>query len=180
VITSMIIDYAYLSEPEIQWFMTHRQDYIITQIQYDTFFLNGSLTFRMDFLGSVRELFFVIQDSTDAVYSYDEDPGIGITIKFNGEDFVDSSTLDYHFSRFIAPLQSYIRQPDRKIHMIPLCREPLNPRPSGSVNMSRIYQKTIQFTLPTLTSLATKTLRLMAVSYNILRVENGLSGIMYQ
>jgi hypothetical protein len=179
VITSMVIDYAYLSEPEIQWFMTHRQDYIITQVQYDTFLLNGSLTFRMDFIGAVRELFFVIQDYADAVYSYDEDQGIGVTINFNGEDFVDSSTLDYHFLRFIAPLKYYIRQPDRKIHMLPLCKTPLNSRPSGSVNMSRIYQKTIQFTLPTLSSIATKTIRLMAVSYNILRVENGMSGIMF-
>jgi hypothetical protein len=180
VITSIVVDYAYLSGPEIEWFQKHRQDYIIQQNQYDTFRLGASLTFQMDFRGPVRELYFVIQDASDPPYVYETDTGLGVAITFNGEDYVDSSTMDYNFTRFIGPIEKYARQPDRILHVIPLCRHPLNPRPTGSVNMDRIYQKNIQFTLPNLTSLATKTLRLNAVIYNILRVENGLAGIMYQ
>jgi hypothetical protein len=180
VTASIVVDYAYLSNPEIEWFQKHRQDYIIRQNQYDTFRLGASLTFQMDFRGPVRELYFVIQDVSDPPYVYETDTGLGVAITFNGEDYVDSSTMDYNFTRFIGPIEKYARQPDRILHVIPLCRNPLNPRPTGSVNMDRIYQKNIQFTLPNLTSLATKTLRLNAVIYNILRVENGLAGIMYQ
>jgi len=180
VVASMIVDYAYLSSPEVDWFSSHRQNYVIRQVQYDSFILSGSLTFDLNFLGPVRELYFVIQDAADAPYVYETDPSLGVTITFNGEDFIDESTMDYNFTRFIAPLKCYERQPDRTIHMIPLCRNPLNARPTGSVNMSRIYQKKFQITLPTLTSLPTKTLRILAVSYNIMRVENGLAGIMYQ
>jgi hypothetical protein len=180
VITSMVIDYAYMSDPEVEWFQRHRQDYIIRQIQYNTFLLSGSLTFPIDFRGPVRELYFVIQDASDNPYVYETDPGMGVSLTFNGEDYIDSSTMDYNFMRFIAPLEKYARQPDRVLHLIPLCRQPLNTRPTGSVNMDRIYQKNIQFTLPTVPSLATKSIRLMAVVYNVLRVENGLAGIMYQ
>ena len=89
--------------------------------------------------------------------------------------------MDYNFMRYLGPIEKYARQPDRIIHVIPFCRQPLNPRPTGSINMDRIYQKNIQFTFsPAFPSLATKTIRLIAVVYNILRVENGLAGIMYQ
>jgi len=180
VTTSVIVDYAYLSDPEIMWFQRHRQNYIIRQIQYDTFGLGSSLTFPVDFIGPVRELYFVIQDSSDGPYVYETDTGLGVTLRFNGEDYIDSSTMNYNFMRFIGPLEKYARQPDRILHVVPLCRNPLNTRPTGSVNMSRINQKNITFTFPTLASLSTKTLRLMAVSYNILRVEDGLAGIIYQ
>ena len=180
VITSLIVDYAYLSQPEIEWFQKHRQDYIIRQIQYDTFKLYGSLTFPIDFLGPVREMYFVIQDSAAYPYVYVTDQALGVDITFNGEDYIDSSTTDYNFMRFIGPLEKYARQPDRILHVIPLCRQPLNPRPTGSVSMDRIYQKTIKFTFSSKIFLATKTIRLMAVVHNILRVENGLAGIMYQ
>lgn len=180
VVASMVVDYAYLSDPEIQWFQSHRQEYVFRQVQYASFLLNAGLTFPIKFLGPVRELYFVIQDASDGPYVYQTDTGIGVTLTFNGEDYIDASTMDYNFMRFIGPIEKYARQPTRTLHVIPLCRTPLNPRPTGSVNMSRIYQKNIQFTLPTLTSLATKVIRLMAVNYNILRVENGLAGIMYQ
>jgi hypothetical protein len=178
--TSMIVDYAYLSTPEIDWFSSHRQDYIIRQYQYDTFSLGSSLTFDINFKGPVRELYFVIQDASATPYVYSTDPGIGLTVTLNGEDYLDGSTLENHFLRYMAPLTSYARQPDRILHLVPLCRRPQDPRPSGSINMSRIYQKKFELSLPTLSSLNTKTLRVIAVSYNVLRVENGLAGIMYQ
>jgi hypothetical protein len=180
VTATVIVDYAYLSDPEVKWFSRHRQDYIIRQFQYETFNLSGTLTFDFNFSGPVRELYFVIQDASDLPYVYETDPSLGVALTFNGEDFFDAGTMDYNFTRFIAPLEKYVRQPTRTLHLIPLCRNPRNTRPTGSVNMDRIYQKNIQFTFPTLASLATKSLRLMAVSYNILRVENGLAGIMYQ
>ena len=180
VVPSMVVDYAYLSDPEVQWFQSHRQDYVFRQVQYDSFLLNAGLTFPINFLGPVRELYFVIQDASDGPYVYETDSSMGVSLTFNGEDYVDSSTMDYNFMRFIGPLEKYARPPTRVLHVIPLCKNPLNPRPTGSVNMSRIYQKNIQFNLPTLSSLATKTIRLLAVNYNILRVENGLAGIMYQ
>jgi hypothetical protein len=180
VTASVIIDYAYLSDPEINWFQRHRQDYVITQTQYASFILNAGLSFPIDFRGPVREFIFVIQDASDNPYVYESDTEIGLNLRFNGEDYIDSSTMDYNFMRFIGPLERYARQPTRTLHVVPFCRNPLASRPTGSINMSRIQQKIIEFVLPTLSGLATKTIRLVAINYNILRVENGLAGIMYQ
>jgi len=180
VVTSMIIEYAYLSDPEVNWFSNHRLDYIIQQVQYDTFQLGTDTTFDLNFLGPVREIFFVMQDASATPYVYVTDTGIGLTLTLNGEDYLDGSTLEYDFLRFIGPLRWYSRQPNRILHTVSFARTPQNPRPSGSLNMSRVYQKKFQLTLPTLTSLITKQLRVMATSYNVLRVEDGLAGILYQ
>jgi hypothetical protein len=80
----------------------------------------------------------------------------------------------------IAPLEKHTRQPDRIIYMYSVARNPQDPRPSGSINMSRIKQKKFQIILPGTTSLATKEMRIVSQSYNILRVENGLAGLLYQ
>jgi hypothetical protein len=46
--------------------------------------------------------------------------------------------------------------------------------------MSRIKQKKFQVFLPGTSSLATKQLRVLATSYNILRVSDGLAGLLYE
>jgi len=180
VVTSMIIEYAYLSDPEVNWFSSHRLDYVIQQVQYDTFQLGTDTTFDLDFSGPVREIFFVIQDASATPYVYVTDSGISLTLTLNGEDYLDGSTLEYDFLRFIGPLMYHSRQPNRVLHLLAFARNPQDPRPSGSLNMSRVYQKKFQLNLPTMSSLATKQLRIMATSYNVLRVENGLAGILYQ
>ena len=176
---SMIVEYAYLSDPEVNWMNSHILDYVITQMQYASFNLGQSTVLDLDFMGPVREIFFVIQDATATPYVYTSDPGTGITITLNGEDLVDQSTSDSHFLNIINPLEKHTRQPDRTIYGHSFARRPQDPRPSGSLNMSRIKQKKIQIFLPNTQGLATKEIRLIAVSYNVLRVSNGLAGLMY-
>jgi hypothetical protein len=124
-------------------------------------------------------LFFVIQDKAATPYVYVTDLGIGAAITLNGEDLLDPTTTDYQFMHIIQPLEKHTRQPDRAIYMYSFARRPQDPRPSGSINMSRIKQKKFQIFLPGTTSLETKELRVIAVSYNVLRVSNGLAGLMY-
>jgi hypothetical protein len=175
----MIVEYAYLSDPEVNWMNSHILDYVITQMQYASFNLGQSTVLDLDFMGPVREIFFVIQDATATPYVYTSDPGTGITITLNGEDLVDQSTSDSHFLNIINPLEKHTRQPDRTIYGYSFARRPQDPRPSGSLNMSRIKQKKFQIFLPNTQGLATKEIRLIAVSYNVLRVSNGLAGLMY-
>ena len=180
VVTSMIVEYAYMSDPEVNWFSSHRLDYVIQQTQLDTFKLGADTTFDLNFSGPVREIFFLMQDASATPYVYVTDPGIGLTLTLNGEDYLDSSTLEYDFLRYIGPLRYHSRQPDRIFHVVSFAQDPRNPRPSGSLNMSRVYQKKFILNIPYLPSPATKQLRVIAFSYNVLRVENGLAGIMYQ
>ena len=179
VTTTMIVEYAYLSDPEVNWMNSHVLDYVITQTQYATFNLGQTTVVDLDFMGPVREIIFVVQDDAAPPYSYVTDLGIGALMTFNGEDFIDPTTADYQFMHLIQPLEKHTRQPDRAIYMYSMSRRPQDPRPSGSINMSRIKQKKFQIFLPGTTSLATKELRVIAVSYNVLRISNGLAGLMY-
>lgn len=177
---SVIIEYVYLSDPEVRWMNSHRLDYIMTQFQYNTFRLKQGTIVDLDFTGPCREIVVVVQDDAANPYVYVSDPGFGALLTLNGEDFFDPSTVDYHFSHLIGPLEKHTRQPDRTFYTFPFARGPQDPRPSGSVNMSRIKQKKFQIFLPGTSSLDTKEMRVLAVSYNIMRVENGLAGILFQ
>jgi len=179
VAASIIVEYAYLSDPEVNWMRSHDLDYVIGQMQYQTFNLGESTIVDLDFTGPVRELAFVIQDAAATPYVYVADSGIGVSLTFNGEDYIDPSTTDYHFMHLIAPLEKHTRKPDRTVYLVSFARRPQDPRPSGSINMSRIRQKKFQVILPKTTSLGTKQLRVIATSYNIMRVANGLAGLMY-
>lgn len=179
VTTSMIVEYAYISDAEASWMNSHVLDYVITQTQVGAYRLAQGTVVDLDFMGPVRELLFVVQDDAATPYVYVTDPGIGALITFNGEDFIDPSTADYQFMHLIHPLEKHTRQPDRAVYAYSLARRPQDPRPSGSINMSRIKQKKFQIFLPGTTSLATKELRVIAVSYNVLRISNGLAGLMY-
>jgi hypothetical protein len=180
VTASLIIEYVYLSDPEVSWMNSHRLDYIMTQLQYNVFRLGQGTVVDLDFSGPVREFVVVVQDDAAVPYSYVDDPGFGALLTLNGEDYFDPSTSDYQFMNLVAPLEKHTRQPDRIIYMYSFARNPQDPRPSGSINMSRIKQKKFQIILPGTTSLATKEMRIVSQSYNILRVENGLAGLLYQ
>lgn len=177
---SVIVEYAYLSNPEVNWMNSHVLDYIILQTQYKSYNLGESTVVDLEFQGPVREIAFVIQDSSAPPYSYVADQGIGLSLTFNGEDFLDQGTADFHFMHLVAPLERHTRQPDRVVYLVPFARRPQDPRPSGSINMSRIKQKKFQVFLPGTSSLATKQLRVLATSYNILRVSDGLAGLLYE
>jgi hypothetical protein len=180
VTTSLIIEYVYLSDPEVSWMNSHRLDYIITQMQYNTFRLGQGTIVDLDFTGPCREMVVVVQDDSAVPYSYVLDPGLGALLTLNGEDYFDPGTTDFHLMHLITPLEKHTRQPDRTIYVYSFARNPQDPRPSGSINMSRIKQKKFQIILPGTTSLETKEMRVVSTSYNILRVENGLAGLLYQ
>jgi hypothetical protein len=176
---TVIVEYAYLSNPEVEWMSKHVLDYVITQTQYARFNLGESTIVDLDFHGPVRELACVVQDSAATPYVYVSDPGMSASLSFNGEDFFDPGTVDFQFMHVINPLEKHTRQPNRVVYLYSFARRPQDPRPSGSINMSRIRQKRFQMNLPGTPSLATKQLRILATSYNVLRVSDGLAGLLY-
>jgi hypothetical protein len=56
--------------------------------------------------------------------------------------------------------------------------DPSSPKPSGHVNFSRIKQALLRVNIAG-DYLPAKQLRVIASSYNILRIENGLAGLMF-
>lgn len=200
---TIITDYVYLSNPEINWFQNHRLDYIITQTQYEEFDLpQGFQTaiFPLKFTGPVKELFFVSQPVGNLPYNYvvpgSTSPDLAsLGMTFNGEDaFLTTCTnavyvgviepFNHHTNFFSSPppdAPSSISSPGRQFYMYAFSTNPTSGIPSGSVNFSRI--RNILLELNVFNSSAfypPKQFRIIATSQNVLRVENGIAGLMFE
>ena len=53
----------------------------------------------------------------------------------------------------------------------------MNPRPTGTINMSRIKDKVLEITTSPYSN--SRNIRVYAISYNMLRIENGLAGLLF-
>jgi hypothetical protein len=199
---TIITDYVYLSNPEINWFNNHRLDYIITQTQYQAFDLaEGFRTaiFPLEFKGPITELFFISQPVGNLPYNYVV-PGsaypdlqsLGMT--FNGADaFLTTCTnslylgaiepFKHHVNFFSYPppdAPNTISSPGRQFYMYAFSTRPGAGDPAGSINFSRI--RNILLELNVFSPVAfypAKQFRIIATSQNVLRIENGIAGLMF-
>jgi len=177
---TIITEYVYLSEPEINWFRNSRVEQVITQLQYASFRLPGNFTsgvFNLDFRNPIREMFFVIQVDGTLPYDYSGNGLQSIGLSFNGYEAMSTSTNDAVSLGSLEPFNHYPNFPTRNFYMHSFCTNPGNAAPSGYVNFSRIKQALL--TVNTSTNIQNRQLRLAFVSHTVLRFENGLAGLMF-
>jgi hypothetical protein len=177
---TIITEYVYLSEPEINWFRKSRIEQIITQCQYGAFRLQPNFTsgvFVLDFKNPVREMFFVIQVDGSAPYDYTGNGLESIGLSFNGYDAMSASTNDAVSLGSLEPFNHYPNFPTREFYMHSFCIKPGSTSPSGYVNLSRIKQVLLK--LNTSTNALGRNFRMVFVNHNVLRFENGLAGLMF-
>ena len=176
---TIITEYVYLSEPEIQWFRRNRIEQVILQCQYQNIPLPygfASGVFKLEFNNPIRELFFVIQNDTNLPYDYSGSGLQSLGLSFNGYEAFTSTTADAIYLGTIEPFNHYTHFPDRKFYMYCFCTTPGSVDPSGFVNFSRIKQVLVTLNLVP-NSATTRTCRIVGVNYNVLRIENGLAGL---
>jgi hypothetical protein len=179
--STIIVEYVYLSEPEINWFRRSRIDQVILQYQYQTIKLPlnfSSGVFELKFNNPVRELFFVFQNDSSISYDFSESGLQSVGLSFNGYDAFTSTTADVTYLGTIEPYNHYINFPNRQFNMYCFCTNPGSVSPSGYVNFSRIKQVLMTLNM-TPSSLNRRTCRLTAVNYNVLRIENGIAGLAF-
>jgi hypothetical protein len=177
---TILVEYVYLSDPEINWFKSHRLEYLITQCQYQNFDLLPLFTsaiFQLKLLNPVREMFFVVQPTGNDNYDYTNNGLSSLALTLNGAEAFTADMTDALFLGSLQPFVHYPNYPSRRFYMYPFTTEPGSPRPFGHVNMSRIRQ--ILLELKTDPYYQAKQLRITAVSYNVLRIENGMAGVMF-
>jgi hypothetical protein len=177
---TILVEYAYLSEPEIEWLTSHRLEYVITQQQYQYFDLLPNFTssiFDLNFINPVREMFFILQPKTNINYDYSGNGLKSLSLSFNGAEAFTAETTDALYLGSLVPFNRYINYPTRKFYMYAFTTQTETGRPFGQVNMSRIRQ--ILLELKSSPSLSAKQLRVCAINYNILRIENGIAGLMF-
>ena len=187
---TIITEYVYLANPEIDWFQSHRLDYVITQAQYEQFdLIQGFKTavFELKFKGPVKELFFVIQPDGNLPYDYSNNGLQSMGMTFNGEDAFLTSCTDATYLGAIEPFKNHVNffstppgstVPGRQFFMYCFSTNPYATASSGQINFSRIRD-----VFATLNISATfsppKQFRVVAISQNVLRVENGIAGLMF-
>jgi len=179
---TIIVDYVYLSDPEIRWFQQARLDYMITQCQYQSIGLLAGFqnaVFNLDFKNPVRELFFVIQPTIQAPYDYSNNAVVSFGLSFNGQEVFTTDTTDALYTADIEPFNHYTNFPQRDFFMYSFTDNPNSPKPRGQINFSRIKQVLLTLNCGGQAYLPAKDFRILAVNYNILRIADGLGGLMF-
>ena len=119
--------------------------------------------------GPVKEMFIINQNPTTTVNPYVYTPQAStLRLNFNNESAGDYTTW------VLEPYMYHTTMPQRNMSLVSFSFDPESPVPQGTVNFSRIRE--IQLTYPTQPGTYT---RVYTRSYNILRVQNGLGGLLF-
>ena len=196
---SMPIEYVFLTDDEKNYIKTRPIDYVMTQLQLSTFKFEPDVTYKQlltQFTNPVKELFIVIQND-DVVQSNTQTGNDWFNYKnpenevfpkteqlhdleltFNGEVRISRDVASAVFMRYLHPIQFHTRvATDRLIYNYSFALDPENHVPTGQVNMSRIQYKVLK--INTTSNTKSRTARVYAVNYNILRIHNGLAGLLF-
>lgn len=195
---TLVTEYVYLSDDELNYFRNKRIDYIISQLQVSRFKLDANLTSKqviLQFLNPVKELFFIIQNDNvvesnvvtgNDLFNFDNAQNLSaplyeqlanLRLDFNGQTNIPSEVADAVYLRGVQPLLSHTRGPNRRFYLYSFALDPENDLPTGQVNMSRITNKLLD--IKTTTNTEDRTISVYAVNFNVLRVQNGLAGVIF-
>ena len=182
------VEYVFLNDDEKLYMQNSRIDYVITQLQMHEDIVPANTTehiMRLDFINPVKELYIVIQNTpVDNDYfnytnpeSNDNQHLSSVQLDFNNETFIDPTVADTIFMYAIQPMNRHTRVPGRLFYTYSFSLDPENYLPTGQINMSRIQNKLLTLNLNN--SSYERHIRVYAKSYNILRVQEGLSGVLF-
>ena len=189
------IERIYLDTKERKEFATQSHEYLIKQTQYS---LNNNITqntqsktFNLIFNHPIVELIFVVQSKSKFVtkanggndyfnFSKTDTYPFKDTIKtakilLNGQERTPEMTAKE--LRFYQPIQYHTSIPNNYIYSYSFSLNPEDYQPSGSSNFSRFDTKQLQIEFAD--NIPHSELKVFAVSYNILRITQGLGGVAY-
>lgn len=195
---SMPVEYVFLGDDERNMFQNSQLEYVITQLQLrrDEMQANQDmLSTRLQFINPVKELYMVIQDKekveTDVVsgndyFNYSNDLNTSnplyhqlssLSLAFNNSEMISGDVADALYLHSVEPMNRHSRVPRRLLYNYSFAIDPENYLPTGQVNMSRINNQLMTVTTPTPSS--ERDVRIYAKSINIMRIQNGLAGILF-
>jgi hypothetical protein len=191
-----------LDEEEKQMLSSKKIDYIITQIQESKTIIPVNTTsvfkHKLEFKNPIKELFFVIQRIRKVVngffvssFDYDSPNQIINNLYTNYENLnnleftLDDSTILNKVTGNainLRAIQSGIHhsrtQLFRRYYSYSFALEPERWYPTGQRNFSLIKEQIVNLNLHP-DSVADRELRVLGLSYNILRIENGIAKTLF-
>lgn len=180
-----------------------RVDYVITQAQQNTFDLPANIeehNVRLQFKNPIKEMFFFIQRKNDRVVGsntfvsvFDYDSNVQTTstdftnfeslknleLTLDGNEVLDNVTGDViHLRAIQSGIHHSRTQLVRRYYTYSFALEPEKWYPTGQIDFSYIKDQNLKVRLHEDPDIE-KELRVYAISYNILRVENGTTSILF-
>ena len=122
---------------------------------------------------------FVLTESSLDMHCWGENPVVTAKLQLNGQDRFSEREGTY-FDQ-VQPWQHHSRTPDAGVNVYSFALRPEEHQPSGTCNMSRIDNATLQLVLSNATVEGTNTakVRVYARNYNVLRIMSGMGGLAY-
>jgi hypothetical protein len=195
---SMPVEYIFLTPEENVFIQQRSTDYVITQLQMSRFTVDADVTevtMLTKFVNPVKELYFIIQNqenvsadiytgndwfnfrNSDITYFPEFEQLESLELTFNGETRLSEKVADALYLRYVHPIHFHTRVSTKTIYNYGFSLDPENHIPSGQINMSRIQNKLLKLNMTPNTS--SRDVRVYALSYNILRINSGLGGVLF-
>ena len=122
---------------------------------------------------------FVLAETSLDMHCWGENPVVTAKLQLNGQDRFSEREGTY-FDQ-VQPWQHHTRAPDTGINVYSFALRPEEHQPSGTCNMSRIDNATLQLVLSNAAVSGSNTakVRVYARNYNVLRIMSGMGGLAY-
>ena len=122
---------------------------------------------------------FVLAETSLDMHCWGENPVVVAKLQLNGQDRFSEREGTY-FDQ-VQPWQHHSRAPDTGVNVYSFALRPEEHQPSGTCNMSRIDNATLQLVLSNATVEGTNTakVRVYARNYNVLRIMSGMGGLSF-
>ena len=185
-------NYIYLDTDERRRFAQVSHEYLIEQVQFQSFSMSDSqtsATFKLNFNHPVKELIWggidlslwgQIGDGTQGVFRVNNNGAlIQYQVKLNGHDRFEMQDAEY-FTRYQTYKYHTGFGRGNKTDVLNVYSFALKPeehQPSGTCNFSRIDNAELLCKLPG--AAMGDSMAIYAVNYNVLRIMSGMGGLAY-
>ena len=185
----LLFEYVYLSDFEARTFQVKPRMYLTEQTQFFQGTIDPGVTqarYYLNFMGPVKEMFFVIkyQKTTSSVFNYDYTEGstrhhlVNLGLKLDGFDLIPQEIGSPLYLSVIQPMDYHTRIPTQSLFYIySFCIDPENLEPTGSVNFGRTINQLL--TINVNPSAYSRFISIYTRSFNLFSTENGVGKLVF-
>ena len=176
------VDYIYLDKQELTNIIQKPIEYLIEVTQHSkrNLLSSGVKSLNLPFTLPCKELVWVVMNTnmngdsfTDFTYNNNSMVN-SVQFKFNSKNVFSSGFRDNNYFNYVIPYSCHTGSPDLGINAYSFALYPEKLEPSGFINFSHLKSSMIN-----LNTNGNGIVDIFALSYNILRVENGSAKLIY-
>jgi hypothetical protein len=174
---NLFVDYVYVTKAERDYMKKTPMNYLAKTWQRMIYMVSAGETevsVLTDFVHSVKEIFWIIQNDGTTSYNYLNNGGdqlVNLQLTFNGADVIKSEFGNPLYLRIIQPLEYHTRTPNRYFYMYSFAIDPENDDPTGEINMNLVNRQLHTLTLTPCPY--SRSLRIYALGYNVISIKDG-------